>query len=475
MDSLIIDRRQMLAGMAAGLTLPSRSGTARAAYDPPPAPRLPGTYVPPPGTHPFVFATPAQLKVFLDRRGGTFERARAVLEQRARAALEDPSRYTTPYSGCILNRYLYALTYEYGGAARVAADLATYAYLESLGSGYGDPSLATRARNTAKQILLRWSTEGFREGAILRSKLNQYCDDQGKNTQAVEFEIGLQIGRGMPHWIHSEDLLTGLRAFNSEEIRTLKSFTTDIARLIRYSANKRATLARPACNVFINYVSVSLNALLAISRYRNDSEALVETAFGGKKQIVIPWTTQVENNIYGPGTKVQRCYEGASKSKYFQTAQIEVGEIVDRYRAGEHQSLGYPLYSLRHLIMGAEIITQSGFQVYSSADNHGNPIQSALRYYGGYFAKLLSAETTRIPGGMQYPNSAQYAGKIISTSKGKTIEGADDLLVPFLLGYSVFPEDKILQDVITRAKSFAPNYNVCSSVSSIHYSRLINL
>ena len=49
-------------------------------------------------------------------------------------------------------------------------------------------------------------------------------------------------------------------------------------------------------------------------------------------------------------------------TKSFQIPQVAPGEIVDRNRAGPAQTLGYPLASLRALLLSAEIMRNAGFR-----------------------------------------------------------------------------------------------------------------
>lgn len=456
----MMSRRSLLSGVGAGTVLFAASGSTgkeRAAYDPAPAPRLLGSYVPPPASHPFVFATRVKLEAFLGRDGGTFAKARVILEQRARNAVANATKFIAPFNGCTLNRYLYELTYEYGGAARVAADLATYAYLTWLGRGYGDPKLAAQAHDTAKQILMHWSGDGFREDGALRRELSQFCDEHGAVNEGTRFAIGLQLGRGVTNWVHAQDLLAALGTFDASEQRTLDNFLDAMAHLIRTAANYRAQNSNLDCNRFSNHVSVQLAALIAIARMRGDQTSLEDAAFKGR-DVLIPWSKQVTTTIYDAGDQVLNCYPNGVDSNFAQVSEVQAGEIVDRYRAGEAQTLGYPMFSLSHLLLSAYILQASGFDVYGSIGIRKNPMLAALQYYGPYFARLLSEDKTFIEPNFPYSGHNQYAGRIISSAQGGTIEGSDGLLLPFLQASSHYSQDAAVHAVIERSFRFAPRY-----------------
>jgi hypothetical protein len=205
-----------VAGSVTDVTFPS-GATAQLLLGQPS--KLSGTYRAPTGEHPFVFATPAQMRCYLTSKGPGFVKARANLEKRVRSVIANPDRYTTPFSGCTISTYLHNLTYEYGGAAHVAADLATYAYLASLKMGFGDAALADNARDVAKSILMRWAVSGFRDNGKLRTQLSDFCDDKGQDSEASRSEIGLQIGRGIPNWVQAQDMLLAVNALRSARTR----------------------------------------------------------------------------------------------------------------------------------------------------------------------------------------------------------------------------------------------------------------
>lgn len=426
-----------------------------------------------PTAHPFVFATQTDLRKFVESKNKSCVAARAHLEAKVRRALGNSTKYTAAYSGCTLERYLRDLTYEYGGAAQVAADLATYAYLANFRTDYGDVVLASKAKDTAREILIRWSSEGFRDGNLLRADIEQFCNQQGISDQETRFAIGLQVGRGMPYWVHAQDILVGLEALDRNETEMLDKFLVGMFQLIRSAANYRALQSKLDCNRFSNHVSGQLVGLLAIARLRVDRPNLEDLAFGTLNQIAIPWTVQVDHAIYHANGKPVNCFPINSYPAYFQIDPAQRGEIIDRFRAGDRQTFGYPMLSLTFLLMSAHILNSSGFQADDTIKNRSNRLQLAIDYYGGYFLRLLSPTETRVPPNLNYPGSRQYEGKLISSANGSTIDGSDSLILPFILARRVFPENWTARQVLNKANSFSPQFETGSAVGSIFYSSLV--
>lgn len=438
------------------------------------APRLAGKYAPTTNQHPFVFASRETYEIFLSREGGAFSKSRSLLEKRVKGLVNSAQRYTDPFKGCNLNRYLTGLTYEYGGAARAAADLASYAYLFSLGRGYGDEHMASQAGNIAKSILINWATEGFRVNMTSRLQFDQFCDNQGNYSESTRLAVGLQIGRGMPNWVHAQDLLSAIGLISASEELALVEFLGEVSRLVSSSANYRAQVSNLDCNRYSNHVSVQLLAMISIARLRNDRKSLEDAGFGASGGVLIPWSLQVKSAIYSERGRVLNCYRNGEALEFKQVPEVRKGELVDRYRAGETQTFGYTMYSLTNLIVSANVLRSSGYDSYGLLSGSVSPMLDALHYYGPYFSEYLSNEKAVIPETSSYPGSLQYVGKVISNSNGETIEGNDGLLLPFIAAADVYKGDTVIRAVFETAGRFKPVYFPYSKVSPIFLPLLIH-
>lgn len=421
------------------------------------------------GVHPFVFSTASDMRRVLACGSATAAVAKRLAETRCRTALDKAAAHASPFSGCSLSRYLNDLTDEQRGAAQAAASLALYAYLHRLSaSTYGDGELAARARKAAKLILLSWAKEGLRERGAFRAALAQYCDEKGEVTLDTEFAIGLHLGRGVPYLVHATDLMLGMGEFEDGERVVLDEFFRELSALIRLAGNSRARRSNLDCNRFSNHVSVQLAALVSIARFRHDHDGLADAGFRQGGQVAIPWTLQVSQAIYGPGQTALNCYRNGSQQDFAQTQTPVAGEVVDRFRAGAAQTFGYPMFSLTHLLLSAKVLMASEFRALTAVIGACSRLLSALTYYSAYFAQLLSPDETRVPGDFRHPGSEQYVGKIVSRSGGTTIDGRDGLLLPYLLGSSLFAGDQAIRAVFRRADHFIPQHLPFSAVSSLY-------
>jgi hypothetical protein len=380
------------------------------------------------------------------------------------------------FSGCSIERYLKELTYEHGGAAQAASTLAVHAY--SLGfrdRPAGTSQSAAQYWLASKGIILGWATGGLRENNILRLRVEQFCNETGATDLNTKFSVGLQIGRGVPYLVHAIDLLLAARILSDDEMRIVFGFLDGIFQLVRDAANYRAKHSNLDCNRFNNHVSVQIAALLSIARLLDHTSNFEDVAFGAIGDISIPWTLQVTQSIYGQSEPALNCYRNGIEPGFNQTPHPSKGEIVDRYRAGDLQTFGYPMFSLTHLLLSAKILEGAGYQAYSfSAEGH-QPLISALHYYSLYFSRLLSDKETRVPRDFSADDREQYVGKILSTAGGATIEGRDGLLLPYLLGRTAFPDDLPIKEVITKGRSFAPTHEMFSGVGSIYLPNLVSV
>lgn len=443
---------------------------------------LPGQYVSAAGLpHPFVFAKPAEYRALLTRRTVVTARVLAELQNLVQRELTQGAAYTQTYNGCDLNVYLYKLTYEVGGAAKAASDLALYAYLSNLQLGYGQASLAAQAQTLAKSILLRWAGGGFRDNGRMRTLLTDFCEG-GAVTKASKIDIGLQLGRGVPDLIQAEDLLDGINAFTASEHTVLDGFLTQLDHLLLNASNFFSENINTECVRYSNHKAVQILAMLAIERYQNDAADFVDTASVGRR-LQIPWTTEIAGGIYGIGDSVRPCMHNTTTATgghgaFYQIGQVAPGEVVDRFRAGADQTLGYPIFSLTELMLSAEILQNAGFLPMSFKGPKGQSLPMALQYYSYYFTTFLTpgkSIVTAKPNGRQFPSQEQYIGHPVSGPEGITIEGQDSYLLPFLIGYHLDPHDPGSLAVIRRAISFLPKITPFYKVYSIAYNCLIGL
>lgn len=450
---------------------PLASRRSWADFIPPRPPALPGSYRAPSGAHPFVFATAGSMQRLVSSPSPSAAKALATLEQRVRSALKDPSKFPAPVTGCNLDAYLYGLTYENGGAARTAAELASYAYLTSLNQGFGDPAVAEQASSTARTILMGWSTKSLRDASGKMMGVTEFCDASGASPENTRFAVGLQIARGMTFWVHAQDMLLAMNQLDGNDRQTLEGFLGSVSILLRNAANYRARGSNLDCNRYANHVSIQLAGLIAIARLLGDKTGLEDAAFGVHGNVLIPWTTQVTTAIYGAHPSLMKCYANGTPG-FAQLPNVQQGELVDRYRAHDGQKLGYPIFSLTHLMMAARVLTDAGYHAFGPIGGRPSPLKDALDYYAAIFAQNLSPDQIRLASNAYRPDFEQYANEIVSGNNGVTIEGKDGLLVPFLLGASAFPNDGAVLSVIEKAEAFAPKYRAFGMVSVLHLSAL---
>jgi hypothetical protein len=263
--------------------------------------------------------------------------------------------------------------------------------------------------------------------------------------------------------------------FDPQERAALDSFLSGISSLIRSAANYRTEHSNLDCNRFSNHVSIQLAALIAIARLRGNRRDLESAALGIGGGVDTPWTKQVVETIYGTKAKLLNCYHNDKPTDYYQISSVQPGELVDRYRAHEAQTIGYPMFSLTHLLLSAKIMSEAGYQPYGAIGGRLNPMQLALEYYSKYFSVLLSPDEVTVPADFDVPGHEQYTGKLICTKNGNTIEGRDGMIVPFLLGGECFKNNRAIDAVLQKAMSFAPKYYAFSDTETLYYGALCSL
>ncbi|KPF62292.1 hypothetical protein IP69_20855 [Bosea sp. AAP35] len=418
--------------------------------------------------HPFVFTDRDSLSHFIGCDSPSTKAALRMLEQRCVSYLREVAKYSQPFTGCNLSTYYQDFTNEHRGATEVLSTFATYAYLSEIGrSGFGQEKLASQALQGAREILLSWARSGIRDGARFRGALSQYCDEKGTSSLDTRFAIGLTFGRGTPALVNAVDLLLALSVFTSEEADNVDRFLSEIASLITHSSNFRAQRSNLDCNRFSNHVSIHLAALASIARLRHDRQGLAEIALGQGGAIAISWSQQVAKAIYGPGQTILNCYKPGESWEFTQTVTPQAGEIVDRYRARQEQTFGYPMFSLTYLLLTLKVLSRSNLRNVAAIAEAQARITSALDYYGAYFARYLSAEEVRMPANFQYPGANQYAGKLLSRTAAATITGSDGHLLPFLIAAPLMPGNVTVKAVIARAKQYPP-HRPFSAVTSLY-------
>jgi hypothetical protein len=442
------------------------------------APVLSGQYQPAPRGHPFVFTTRDQLAKVLTTGTPATQQAIALLEQGVREYVAQPNKYTTPYSGCVLEEYLKDLTLEARGesATAVAASLATYAYLTSLHLGYGEPTLATQAQALAKTILLNWARQGFRDAGKFRTNYQQFCNPAGVSDAPTQAAIGLQIGRGMPHWVQAQDLLSGLGSLSSAEQSELDGFLGRVFQLLRNAHNRRAQMGMNECDHFSNHVSAQLMGMAAIARLRDKAEEVAAVA-GGDQTLLIPWPLQLQQNIYGRDAHPLQCYATTADHRMFvYTNKITAGEIEDRYRAKPHLMFVYTMGSLQELTVTAAILQSSGYKAIQFAGYGGQTLRTSLDYYAYYFEHFLEVNGAIIPRERSdYPSYDQYVGQEISYGDGHTVDGTDNVITPYALAYRLYPNDAAIVGVLKRAMSLPSKTAPFSRIDNLFLDRLADL
>lgn len=418
------------------------------------------------GQHPRVFVTWAAMADMARRvsSSGSFSAQYFVkLSGLIKNDLAARTDWDATYSGCDLNVYLHAFSYEpkggYAGqvrsdaqmraamdakpdlappygAAPVAARLALYAALGKAGAHMAPGSVQPdQAAALAKRILLAWANRGFRDpnGHILNA-VGGRCNGAG---QLDWGDLGLQIGRGVVYSAHAQDLLQALGVLAPIEVTELNSFHAAMFDLVRSAADYRFTLpimARPdmACERYSNHVGAQLLGLLSIARLLDDGPRFNAVLYGDDRSVdvAIPWTQYFEHAIYGRYDKPIGCHPNTgpdrlSSQPSFQTGIVAPGEIEDRYRnANPGQAFGYSLGTLDHLFNAAEIMTNAGMHAYGYRGARGQSIEMATQYYACYaehvgFGKIVTNENARA-----CPDSEQYVGQKVSAVEAAILIGA---------------------------------------------------
>src|SRR5258707_4755775 len=437
-------------------------------------PAIAGSYRPL-AEHPRVFTTVAEIKDLVARinRPASYSGRRfGQLASQIARDLAAPSDWDATYSGCFIGPYLYAFSYEPqdghdaethaalkldtntrapAGGAVVASRLALYAALAKAGAmARPDAPNPDQAAALARRILLAWADHGFPRDTQGRfrplSALS--CDKDGKNELYSGAGVALHLGRGVFYSVHAQDLLQSIGALNGSEEARLDALHQNLFDLIREGVNQSLGSPQPECQRYANGTAGALAALLGVARLFDDPHRFNAVLLGNDRSIPvgIPWTRFFDGAIYGEADHPMECYlntgpDGLHSGAGFTTPIVAAGEVQDRYRAGVGQTFGYPMGTLKGLIIAAESLRIAGFDPYAYRGNHKRSIEMALQYYACYgnspgFYKTVSRENARA-----CPNFEQYYGKVVN--------GVDPNIV---IGAFRFPKNAAIGSVEAAAK-----------------------
>jgi hypothetical protein len=425
--------------------------------------------------HPRVFTTAAEIKDLVARinRPASYSAKRfAQLASQIAHDLAAPSDWDATYSGCFIGPYLYAFSYEPqdghdaethaalkldpntrapAGGAVVASRLALYATLVKAGAvaPHGAPN-PDQAAALAKRILLAWADHGFPRDTQghFRPLSGLSCDKDGKNELYSGSAVALHLGRGVFYSVDAQDLLQSIGSLSASEEARLNAMHQNLFDLIREGVNQSLGSPQPECQRYANGTAGALAALLAVARLFDDPHRFNAVLLGNERSIPvgIPWTRFFDGAIYGEADHPMECYlntgpDGLHSGTGFTTSIVAAGEVQDRYRAGVLQTFGYPMGTLKALIIAAESLRIAGFDPYAYRGNHKQSIEMALQYYACYgknpgFYKTVSRENARA-----CPNFEQYYGKVVN--------GVDPNLV---IGAFRFPHNAAIGAVEAAAK-----------------------
>jgi hypothetical protein len=442
------------------------------------APGIAGSYIES-SAYPRVFITGGELEELAKRINtrGTYSAGRfSQLATQVERDLASGKEWGAAYSGCDSDTYTYAFSYEPqttehdnhipkvradlrldpkamppGGAAVVASRDALYAALLKAGAlaPAGSPS-SERAEALAKQILVAWSSHGFRDrsGHFL-STPSQFCSGDGKFDERAFTGVGLLVSRGIVYSADAEDLLMYLGKLNEAEAKEVNAFHSAMFELIRNALNYNFEHHAWECDHYSNHTANQLAGLLALARLLNEKRQF-EAVLTGKDasiRVTLSWLDFFQRSVYGEGDFANACYankgaDGFTSRPFVQTRVVTPGEIDDRYRNSDAgKGIGYPMFTLERLYDSAEILRIAGFDPYDYRGSHKQSIEMATAYYacfaqGAGFGKIVTARNSG-----SCPDAAQYYGKIVN--------GEDRMMV---IGALRFPNNKPITAVEAAAK-----------------------
>ena len=454
------------------------SGTTRFRL-PTAGPGMRGSYTSSP-EYPRVFNTRSELDDLAKRINtpGTYSAQRfSQLAAQVGRDIASGKEWGAAYFGCNSETYNYAFSYEPqtieheehsakvradmrldasakppGGAAVVASRNALYAALVKAGANppKGGPN-PDQASALAKQVLLGWSSRGFRDeqGRLLNAP-TQFCDGDGKFNDGAWVGSGLVVSRGIIYFVQAQDLLAYMGGLNGSEAKQVNGFDAAMFDLLRNALNY-SFFEHHAwdCDHYSNHAANQLAGLFALARILDNQQEL-EAVLNDKDpstKVTLPWLMFFQRAIYGEGDTPNACYankgaDGYTSRPFFQTSTVAPGEIDDRYRnADPGKGIGYPMFTLERLYDAAEVLLIAGFDPYGYRGPHQQSIEMATEYYacfakGAGFFKVVTPENSG-----SCPDAAQYYGKIVN--------GVDRMIV---IGAYRFPNDKAITSVEAAAK-----------------------
>jgi len=455
-------------------------------------PSLPGAYASS-KEHPRVFTTPAGLKNLVSRINtvGSFSAQNFVrLMNQVKSHLAAHVDWDAAYSGCDIDTYLRAFSYEPAGgyaeqmrsasqlsaalnvkaglnppagAAIVAARLALYAALVKAGAktASGAPT-ADQAGALSKRILMAWASRGFRnQGKTYISKAEKFCDGEQRFIPLKQSAVGLQVARGIIFTVHAQDLLQSIEVLSSPEASDLTSFHAAMFDLIREASNFAFNLPEVAntpyrtCERFSNHFNAHLMGLLSIARLFDDGRRFNAVLYGHdpSSSVDLFWTKYFNHATYGYNDKPIPCYKNSAPDSLtskgsFQTPTVAAGEVEDRYRhSNPGQAFGYTTGVLADFLVTGDMLKNAGFDAFAYQGMRGQTIQLSVDYYSCYgktpgFKQTVTAENART-----CPDYQEYIGQIVNGLE--TVE---------VMAAYHFPQDPLLNELDAPAKAGAgPN------------------
>lgn len=477
------------AGLLCALLIPQGSVAQQSgAY-----PSLRGAYRSSP-QHPRVFMTPADINDLVGRINspGSFSAQNFVrLSNQIKADLAAHVDWDAVYSGCDLDIYLHAFSYEPpggyadeirsasqlsaamhvksgltppNGAAIAASRLALYAVLVKTGvhAPPGSPP-SGQAAALAKRILLAWTGRRFRgaDGNIVQSP-TEFCDRSGAVTRSSEAGVGLQIARGVIYSVHAQDLLQSIAALNSTQTNQLNVFHAAMFNLVRAASNFRAAMPEmngpdSACERYSNHVGAHLIGLLSIARVLDDDNGRRFSAalYGDDHAIPVQTygTNWFNHAVYGQNDRPIACHknkgpDSLTSHPFFQTSVVAPGEILDRYRNDNWgQAFGYSLGVLGGLFDMADIMKNAGFDAYDYRGAHQQSIEMTTEYYACYGKNVGFGKTVTANNARSCPDYRQYVGQIVN-----------GLGTDIVMGAYRFPDNAAITEREAAARAAAGRY-----------------
>jgi hypothetical protein len=458
-----------IAALVALLFCASLATTQTFAQEPVAYPALSGAYTSS-AQHPRVFMTEAYLNDLVARINspGSFAAQNFIkLSDKVKAHLAANVDWDAAYSGCDIDIYLHAFSYEPTGGytdqmrsasqlsaamrvrpgmaaptggAMVASRLALYSVLVKAGAkAPAGASAADQAAAVAKRILLAWANRGFRDqrGAFL-SRAEQFCDGQERFIPLNQSATGLQVARGVIYSVHAQDLLQSIGTVSAAEVTAINAFHAAMFNLIHEASNFAFALPEVAnrpdrtCERFSNHFAAHLLGLLSIARLLDDGRGFNAVLYGNDRSIPMgmPWTQYFNHAVYGKNDRPIACYKNSGADRLsshgsFQTSVVAPGEIEDRYRnANPAQGFGYTLGVLADFYDMADLMKNAGFNVLSYRGTHGQSVEMAADYYACYgkyvgFKKPVTADNARA-----CPDYQQYIGQIVNGLETDIVMGA---------------------------------------------------